>query len=138
MARRALVRIDTTVGTVCAAAHVRGAVDLCVIDEEELLLKALGVSVGLCVAKKAENELARLNWPSTLRPSPSLALGLATDAAIVALEGNNLLLLHDILEELDSALKLHALDSVDGFTSVLRRNISKESTRLILGEIHTL
>jgi len=46
----------------------------------------------------------------------------STHAAIVSAERNGLLLLTDVLEVLDSALKLHAVDGLSGLMGVLERD----------------
>lgn len=61
----ALVRVDATVGTVCAAAGLGCLVDADVLDEELLSLEALGLSVGLSVLQQVEEELDGLDGPST-------------------------------------------------------------------------
>jgi len=54
------------------------------------------------------------NVPHTLTGS--------THAAIVSAERNGLLLLTNVLEVLDGALKLHAVDGLCGFVGVLERD----------------
>jgi hypothetical protein len=61
----ALVRVDTTVGSVCATACLGGLVHDDVADDELLSLKALGVCVGLSVAEEREEELGGLHGPSS-------------------------------------------------------------------------
>ncbi len=61
----ALVRVDTTVSTVRATARLGCLLDDDVADDELLGLKALGLGVGLSVLEKGEEELDRLDGPST-------------------------------------------------------------------------
>lgn len=58
VARRAHVWVDTTVGTVSAAAHTRGAVDLDMFNNKGVYFKALGLCVRFRVCKKIKNVLA--------------------------------------------------------------------------------
>lgn len=60
-----LVRVDTTVSTVRAAAGLGGLLDDNVADDKLLGLEALGLSVGLGVLKEGKEELDRLDGPST-------------------------------------------------------------------------
>jgi hypothetical protein len=114
------VGVDTTVCSVCAAAHVWGAVDLCVLDDQVTGNNVLEFSSVAGVVEKTENELAALDWPATLGPLNLLAHCLATNTAIpVALEGNDLLLGHDVLKEGGGAIESHTLDGVDGLAGVL-------------------
>merc|ERR1719454_2161299 len=69
VARRAHVRVDATVSTVCAAALLLRTVDLDVRDEELVHVERLELSVGLSVEQEVEHELGRLLGP------PSLAVG---------------------------------------------------------------
>jgi hypothetical protein len=52
----------------------------------------------------------------------SRTLGGAANGTAVAAHGNGLALGHDVLEELDRALKLPAVDGLSGLASVLERN----------------
>lgn len=61
----ALVRVDTTVGTVSTTAGLGGLVDVDVADDKVLSLQTLALSVGLGVLQQAQDELDRLDGPST-------------------------------------------------------------------------
>lgn len=65
MAGVALVRVDTTVGAVSAAAGLGGLLDDNVLDEQVLGREVLGVGVGLGVLEETENKLNRLDGPAT-------------------------------------------------------------------------
>ena len=60
-----LVRVDTTVSTVRATAGLGCLLDDNVADDNLLGVKALGLSVGLSVLEQSEEELDRLDGPST-------------------------------------------------------------------------
>ena len=62
-----------TVGTVCAAALLRGLVDLDVLDDQVGGVEALGVGVGLSVLEQTEEELGALDGPAGLGDTESLA-----------------------------------------------------------------
>jgi hypothetical protein len=51
-------RTYSTVGTVCAAALLRGLVDLNVLDDQIAGVQSLGVGIGLGVLQQAEQELS--------------------------------------------------------------------------------
>lgn len=116
------VRVDTTVGTVCPSALLGGLVDLDVLDNQGTGVETLGVGVGLSVLEETEEELGGLNGPSSLGDTELLALGGAASGAGVSSHGDSLLVLLDVLEEGNSALKLPAVDGLGGLASVLERN----------------
>ena len=62
-----------TVGTVCAAALLRGLVDLDVLDNQVGGVETLGVGVGLSVLEEREKELSALGGPAGLGDTESLA-----------------------------------------------------------------
>ena len=62
-----------TVGTVCAAALLRGLVDLDVLDNQVGGVETLGVGVGLSVLEEREKELSALHGPAGLGDTESLA-----------------------------------------------------------------
>lgn len=62
MARVGHVRVDATVGTVCAATLLGSLVDLDVLDDELLKIETLGIGVGLGVLEQVEQELGGLDW----------------------------------------------------------------------------
>jgi hypothetical protein len=122
VARVGHVRVDATVSAVCAAALLGGLVDLDVLDNQVASVETLGIGVGLGVLEQAEEELSRLDGPAGTGDTEGLALGGAANGTAVAAHGNGLALGHDVLEELDRALKLPAVDGLSGLASVLERN----------------
>ena len=62
-----------TVGTVCAAALLRGLVDLDVLDNQVGGVETLGVGVRLSVLEEREKELSALHGPAGLGDTESLA-----------------------------------------------------------------
>ena len=60
-------------GTVCAAALLRGLVDLDVLDNQVGGVETLGVGVGLSVLEEREKELSALGGPAGLGDTESLA-----------------------------------------------------------------
>jgi len=113
------VRVDTTVGTVCPSSLLGSLVDLDVLDNKSTGVETLGISVGLSVLEETEEELGGLLGPSSLGDTELLALGGATSAAGVSSHGDGLLVLLNVLEEGNSALKLPAVDGLGGLASVL-------------------
>lgn len=65
VARVSLIGVDTTMGTVGTPAGLRGLVDADVSDLKVLSGEAFGLGVGLGVLEQAQNELYRLDGPST-------------------------------------------------------------------------
>ena len=60
-------------GTVCSATLLWGLVDLDVLDDEVTSIETLGIGVGLSVLEKTEEELSRLDWPSSARDTKLLS-----------------------------------------------------------------
>ncbi len=134
----------SAVGTVCPPTLLGSLVDLDVLDDQVAGVEALGVGVGLGVLEQAEQELGRLDGPAglgdaellacvkikttwlatLLLPTPShigfsRTLRRSAGAAGIAPHGDGLLLLLDVLEELDGALQLPAVDGLGGLPGVL-------------------
>lgn len=65
VARVTLVRVDSTVSSVSPSSGLGGLVDADVLDEELFGVESLGVSVRLGVLEEREDELDRLDGPST-------------------------------------------------------------------------
>ena len=64
MARIRHVRVDTTVGTVCAAALLGGLVDLDMLDDKFGGIETLGVGIGFGVLEETDQELGGLDGPA--------------------------------------------------------------------------
>lgn len=75
MAWVAHVRVDATVGAVCAAALLRGLVDLNVLDNESGGVETFGVGIGLGILEKVEKELGGLDRPAGFADAELLACG---------------------------------------------------------------
>lgn len=60
-------------GTVCSATLLWGLVDLDVLDDEVSGIETLGIGVGLSVLEETEEELSRLDWPSSARNTELLS-----------------------------------------------------------------
>jgi len=127
MAWGAHVWVNTTVCTVCATALLLRTVDLNVVDEELVNVKALELGVSLSVAQKVQDELCRLLWPPGLSVGSTciLGLGCAADTTAEATEGNSLLVLDDVLQVSLSLLQHHTLDCVACLAGVLEVNTDK-------------
>lgn len=109
---------------------MRGAVDLAGIDVKSGDVKILHLSVALSVLEEVKNKLSRLLGPATLGVSPLLALGLATNITRVAGEGNDLLLLQDVVKVSLGADQWHLADGMYGFTRVLVAHTEVRPTSL--------
>jgi hypothetical protein len=119
VARVGHVGVDTTVGTVGASPTLGGLVDLDVLDNKGTGVETLGVSVGLGVLEEVGEEVSGLDGPAGAADTPLLALSSTASAASVSAHGDDLGLVLDVVEELEGALKLHALDGLGGLTGVL-------------------
>jgi hypothetical protein len=75
VARVAHVRVDTTMGTVCAAALLGCLVDLDVLDDEVGGVETLDVGVGFSVLEETEEKLGGLDWVAGFRNTELLAWG---------------------------------------------------------------
>lgn len=69
------VGVNTTVGTVSAAAHVGSVVDLDVLDDELLNLEGAVFAVGLSVLEQVNEHASGLLGPATLGTRGLLASG---------------------------------------------------------------
>ena len=80
------VGVDSAVGAVRSAPHLRRAVDLNVVEDEMIDVEAFIVGVRLGVLQKRQEELGRFLWPASLTSGrvPSLGLSVTTGAADVA------------------------------------------------------
>lgn len=65
MARVTLVRVDSTVSSVSPSSSLGGLVDADVLDQELFCVESLGFGVGFSVLQEGEDELDRLDGPST-------------------------------------------------------------------------
>ncbi len=74
MARGRHVRVDASVSAVGAAAHVRGAVHLDVVDDQVVGVKALVLGVALGVLEQVQQELGGLLGPAALGGAVDLGL----------------------------------------------------------------
>merc|ERR1712087_234467 len=83
-----LVRVDSSVRSVRAAAGFRSLLHDNVADDEVFRGKFVGNGVGLCVLQESAEELGRLDWPSTLSCLPLLSLCGSADTTVVSSERN--------------------------------------------------
>ncbi len=74
VARGRHVRVDASVSAVGAAAHVRGAVHLDVVDDQVVGVKALVLGVALGVLEQVQQELGGLLGPAALGGAVDLGL----------------------------------------------------------------
>merc|ERR1712154_386523 len=100
-------------GTVCAAAHLGGALHLNVEHFECVRFEALGQSVRVSVLKNLSDKLNGLLGPATLCHTTLVlfALGLAPDIALEATVRDNLFVFGTVGKISKRLLDLHALDS---------------------------
>lgn len=120
--RVALVRVDSSVGSVCAAAGLGCLLDDDVADDELFSVQSLGLSVGLGVLQQSQKELDRLDGPSTLSRLELLGLLRSANTTVEAAERNALLLLNNVAEVGVGLLQLHAVDGSSSLPRVLEVN----------------
>jgi len=115
------IGVDSAVGAVRSAPHLRGAVDLDVVDDEMVDVEAFVLRVGFRVLQQREEELGGLLGPTSLaaRGVPGLGLSVASGTTDVTSERNDFLLLADVLEELSCAPERHSFDGFSGLARVL-------------------
>jgi len=132
MAGRGHVGVDSAVGAVRSAPHLRGAIDLDVIDDEVVDVEAFVIRVRFRVLQQRKEEFGGFLGPTSLTAGcvPGFCLSVATGASNVASERNNLFLLADILEEFGSASERHSFDGFSGFARVLVMDAQVGATRL--------
>lgn len=116
-----MLTINAAVGSVCSPAEARRPVDLNVFDDKSVDVKALVVSIGLCVLEQLQQELCRLLRPPALSGSPLLGLRAAADAAVETPERHALLLHGHVLQELERPPQRHLLDGLGRFSRVLNK-----------------
>jgi len=118
---RGHVGVDSAVGAVRSAPHLRGAVDLNVVDDEMVHVEAFVLRVGFRVLQQREEELGGLLGPTSLaaRGVPGLGLSVASGTADVTSERNDFFLLADVLEELGCAPERHSFNGFSGLARVL-------------------
>merc|ERR1712243_537353 len=69
--------------------------------------------------QQVQQELGRLLWPATLGCSVDLGLSMSADASHEPAEGDDFLVLDDVLQVLDSSVQGHLLDGLGRFGRVL-------------------
>ena len=119
MAVRGEVRADSTVGSVGSSTAGDGALHDDVVDEAVVDIKLGGLSVGSQVNEELTNSLDRLLGPATLSVLEGLALGVTANTTGVASEGNNLLVLENVVHVVDGLLEGETLGGAGDFVSVL-------------------
>jgi len=118
VARVRHVRVDTTVSTVSSATLLGGLVDLDVLDDEVGCIQAFDIGIGFGILEQSDEELSRLDGPAGLRDTELLALRAASSTSSIPPHGNGLLMLCDVLEILNGALKLPSVDGLGGLAGV--------------------
>jgi len=116
------VRVDTAVSTVCASSLLWCLIDLDVLDDEVAGIEALGVGVGFGVLEETEEEVGGLDGPAGLGDAESLALSGTASAASISPHWDSLLVLLDVLEKLERAVELPAIDGLRSLAGVFVRD----------------
>ena len=111
--------VDTTVGSVSPATTLLGSLASDVLDDEELGVEVLGLTVGFGVLQELKKDLGALLGPATLSVLEGLSLSGSTAARVVATEGDALLVGNDVLQEALGITKLAASDGGASLEGVL-------------------
>jgi len=109
--RVTLVRVDTTMGAVCAAAGFGCLLNDNVFDGEVLNIDTLGVSVGFSVLQQAADEFNGFLRPATLCGLELLSLASPSNTSREPSEGNHALVIFDIAEVCIGLRQLHSRES---------------------------
>lgn len=133
MAGVALVRVDSTVGTVSPPPGLGSLLNDNVLDDQLLDIKVLSLSVGLGVLEETEDELDRLLGPSTLGSLELLGLRSSANTASEPSERNNLLVVLNVGEVSVRLLQVHARKGSGHLSHVLE--VSSEVLASGLGEL---
>jgi len=121
------VRADSSVSSVSSAAKARSTVDLDVVDEESLRVKALSISVGFSVLKEIQDKADGFLRIATLNGFVKLGFGAAADTTSVDAEGDDILLNEDIVQVDLGTFEGHSLDGAGSLGSVLVMNTKVRS-----------
>lgn len=119
--RRRLVGVDSTVGSVGSSSLLGGLVDLDVRDDKSLLVKTLGLGVGLGVLEQVLDKLDGLDGPSGLGDTKLLTLAGSANGAGVLSEGNGSLVVGDLVQVGQGLLQVPASDGSGNLVGVLER-----------------
>ena len=122
MAGAAHVGIDATVCAVSTSTLLGCLINLDVLDGKYFGVETLEESIAFCILEKRLQKRGTLFGPASLCHSPDLCLGTSSDTTIKSTEGNTLLFLLDILQELQGLLQVHVLKDHCRFTRVLEVN----------------
>lgn len=117
-------------GAVGSAAAAARLVDLDMGDIEFLGLEALSLGVRLGVLEEAEDELTTLLGPAADGRRHILTLRVALDAQLEADEGDDLLLLNDVVQVLLGARESHMLDGGACLARIFEADAEVASARL--------
>jgi len=127
----AQVRVNATVSSVCASAHLRSAVNLDVFDNQMIRVKTLELGIALSILQHLQKKLCALLRPSTLcREAPLLRLCTTSNTTCVPPERNTFLVRNDILQESDGTLQVHVLQRLRCLPRVLVVNTQMRPTSL--------
>lgn len=118
---RRLVGVDSAVGSVSSSSLLGCLVDLDVRDDEDLLVKTLGLGVGLSVLEQVLDELDGLDGPSGLGHAKLLTLAGSADGSGVLSEGDGSLVVGNLLKVDEGLLDVPASDGTGDLVGVLER-----------------
>jgi hypothetical protein len=116
--------------TVCSSALLGGLVDLDVLNDQVAGVETFGIRICLCVLEETEKEFGRFDWPSSSGDTELLACDILlilplpktfsdqgyrtlcspSGSSSISSHGDGLLVFLDILQKLDRALQLPAVD----------------------------
>jgi hypothetical protein len=109
-------------GSVSSSSTSLSLVALNVGQNELLNIEGLGLGVSDEILQETNNNLGRLNWPTTLSVLELLGLSGSTNTTIESAEWNTSLLLNNSVEVLDSISHSGSSDGGADFEGVLEVN----------------
>lgn len=130
MARHAHERINPPMRAESTTTPAHRLVHLHVRNNQVVRVDPLQLRVALAVLQQPQQKLGGLLRPAADGHLPVVALRLPLDADLEAAEGDDLLLLDDVLEELLRARQLHPLDGRAGLVCVLEVDAQVAALRL--------
>ena len=124
-----MVRVNSTVSTVCASTGFGGLVDVDTGDDQVLGLELVGNGVGLGVLEELNHVFGRLKRPSTLSGLVSLSLGSSSDSTRKSSERNTLFVFCDVVQEREGFGEFEASDGSSCLPRVLEMDAEVVTSR---------
>merc|ERR1719244_1628017 len=116
------VRINPTMGPVSPTSHFWSSIHLNMFNDEVVSIKALVFGIALGIFHQVQQELSRLQRPSTLGSTVNISLSMTSNSTHKPPERNDLLMSDNILQIFGGTVQRHGLDSLSCLSSILEVN----------------